>query len=227
MTYKCVVCGAEKKESIPKNVHEHTYADVWSSDEYVHWYAASCGHELRYELAVHSWDDGEVISLPTESSDGETRYTCVICGYESIRKTPALAHNHTYSDAWSSDEYVHWYAADCGHDIKVNLAVHNWDNGTVITAPTEESEGQTKYTCVICGFEKTETIPAIAHTHVFDNKWSSDEDTHWIGTTCGHDIKSDIAVHIWDNGTVITEPTEDAEGEMLYKCLICKGELYY
>ena len=292
-TYKCVVCGTEKTETIPALIHEHTFADEWTSDEYVHWYAADCGHEVKGSLTVHSWDDGEVLSVPTEETAGETKYTCVICGYEKIKTLSALIHEHTYDADWSSDAYVHWYASNCGHDIKVSLAVHTWDDGEIITLPTETSEGETCYTCVLCGYEKKEVVPMLTHEHTYDNEWTSNEyihwhaadcghdvqkdvsthiwgdkivsvpatedstglytyecvlcgkektevipmfihthsfengwtydgDTHWHAADCGHDIKSDVAVHVWDAGTIIVEPTEDTEGEIVYKCLICK-----
>ena len=223
-TYKCVVCGAEKTETIPKVVHTHTFADGWSTDANTHWHASECNHEVRGDLAVHSWDDGVVISAPTESSEGKTKYVCVICGYEKIKTVPAIVHEHTYNEDYSSDEYVHWYAASCGHDIKVSLAVHSWDKGTVVTAPTESTEGETKYVCVICGYEKTETVPAIPHTHTYESGWTSDAYVHWNNADCGHDIKENLAVHSWDKGTVISAPTESAEGTTKYTCVICGYE---
>ena len=223
-TFKCVVCGAEKIETIPKVVHTHTFADGWSTDANTHWHAAECGHEVRGDLAVHSWDDGVVISAPTESSEGKTKYVCVICGYEKIKTVPAIVHEHTYNEDYSSDEYVHWYAASCGHDIKVSLAVHSWDKGTVVTAPTESAEGATKYVCVICGYEKTETVPAIPHTHTYESGWTSDAYVHWNNADCGHDLKANVSVHNWDNGVVVTAPTESAEGETKYTCVICGYE---
>ena len=38
--------------------------------------------------------------------------------------TQPTEHKHSYSKTWTSDDTSHWYAADCGHDLKANLADH-------------------------------------------------------------------------------------------------------
>ena len=43
-----------------------------------------------------------------------------------------------------------------------------------------------------------------------------DKKEHWQECVCGH--KVEVEAHAWDEGEVILEATEDAEGEMLYTC---------
>ena len=47
------------------------------------------------------------------------------------------------------------------------LGDHSWDDGVVTVEPTEESEGELRYTCTVCGTYKTETLPVLEHTHKY------------------------------------------------------------
>ena len=52
------------------------------------------------------------------------------------------AHEHTFSDNWSSNAYGHWHAATCGHsDLKEDFQEHSY--GTT---------GEARYTCSICKY---------------------------------------------------------------------------
>lgn len=63
------------------------------------------------------------------------------------------------------------------------------------------------------------------HTHTYATDWSYDDDYHWLEATCEHiDEIKDKAEHEWDNGTVITEATENSTGLISYKCIICEHE---
>lgn len=56
--------------------------------------------------------------------------------------------------------------------------------------------------------------------HIYIEDFVSDETGHWY--TCdGCDEKIDFASHTEDDGTVTVEPTEDSEGEKVYKCTVC------
>lgn len=222
--YKCVVCGYEKRQEIPALSHTHVFGDDWSFDEDIHWHAAECGHDVKSDISVHSWNSGSITAEPTESSKGEMLYKCIICGAEKTKEIPVLTHEHTYNKEWSSDDYIHWHGTSCGHDLKMDIAIHIWDAGTVVTPATENNTGEKLYKCVLCEHEKTETIPKVEHVHTFSEGWTSDDDLHWHAASCGHDVKSDIAAHAWNSGTVITSPGEYTEGEMLYKCILCGEE---
>lgn len=65
-TYTCTVCKATKTETL--SAKNHTFADVWSSDEQYHWYAATCGHDVVDSKAKHVFEEGE---------------SCNICQYDS------------------------------------------------------------------------------------------------------------------------------------------------
>ena len=161
---KCDVCGYEEEKEPP--AHEHTYSDDWSTDENKHWHEATCGHDVIS-------DEGEHVD---ENGDGK----CDVCGY-IMEETPA--HEHTYSDKWSTDENKHWHAATCGHDVISDEGAHTDGNGDFV--------------CDICGY--------VMHTHTYSDKWSTDENKHWHAATCGHDVVSDEGAHTDGNGDFVCD----------------------
>lgn len=62
------------------------------------------------------------------------------------------------------------------------------------------------------------------HEHEFDlTEWEYNEDSHWRKAVCEHkDEVKDKAAHIWDDGTVTTDPAPGSAGVMTYKCTVCK-----
>ena len=76
--------------------------------------------------------------------------------------------------------YTNGYAvrvcADCGRIGKRTLpAGHVFDDGVETVPATWEEEGQTVYTCQVCGFTETRTVPKITLADFFsdvpENKW--------------------------------------------------------
>lgn len=64
------------------------------------------------------------------------------------------------------------------------------------------------------------------HEHTYSSIWSSDEQYHWHSATCSHtDMVSDKQVHIWDEGKIIKEVTDESDGTILYTCLTCGKEV--
>ncbi len=137
-------------------------------------------------------------------------------------------HTHTYdSTKWKNDEKNHWHPATCEHtDLKSDVAAHTFDEGRINVEATEDADGEKIYTCTVCKYEKKEVIPQLDHTHKFDmTKWEYDENNHWHPATCEHtDLKSDVAAHTFDEGRINVEATEDADGEKIYTCTVCKYE---
>ena len=144
---------------------------------------------------------------------------CGICG-----NSYTTASGHDDSDSWKYDADNHWKICareGCGEQIK--LEAHTFDNGVITTEPTEYSEGVRTYTCVVCGYEKTESIEKSDHTHKPSEKYAYDETEHWkTCTECSE--KLDPEKHSFDEGVVTTEPTEYSEGVMTYTCAVCGYE---
>ncbi len=135
------------------------------------------------------------------------------------------AHEHTYSEDWSSDASNHWHAATCEHTEEVSeLAEHTWNEGVVTKEATEEAAGEMTYTCTVCSYEKVESIDKLEHTHKFAEEWSSDENNHWHVATCEHTEEvSALAEHTWGEAVVV-EPTLTVNGSETYACTVCGYE---
>ena len=123
--------------------------------------------------------------------------------------------------------------SNCGEVISTRelppTGAHDWDDGTVTTAPTETTPGVRTFTCRGCDQTRTEAIPATgAHDYRF---------TKTVDPTCtdgGYDLYTcsgcgaterrnltDAAGHKWDGGTVTTAPTETTPGVRTFTCRGC------
>lgn len=73
-------------------------------------------------------------------------------------------HEHSFSEEWSKDSDSHWHEATCKHTEEVSdKELHNWDEGTVTTEATCNSEGVKTLTCKVCDYTKTESISKLLH----------------------------------------------------------------
>ena len=95
----------DSSDLLGDDICEHTYSDKWSTNATEHWHAATCEHaELKADVASHT--------------DADENGKCDVCDYQ-------IGHEHTYAEAWTSDETHHWKAATCSHsDQKGELAAH-------------------------------------------------------------------------------------------------------
>ena len=119
--------------------------------------------------------------------------------------------------------------------INVYRCEHHWDQGEIITEATCTEEGEKKFTCSICGDEKTEKVSATGHRHteIRNKKEATCKETGYSGDTwckdCGKKILSGQAIaktenHSWDAGKVTTKATCTEEGEKTFTCSICGDE---
>ena len=147
---------------------------------------------------------------------------CDICG-NSYDSTDSTNHDADTS-VWKYDENGHWNPClRTGCEEHLNAAAHTFDNGVVTTEPTENSEGVKTYTCEICGYQKTESIPKLGHTP--SAEWSYDSENHWKKCTNeGCNEKFELAAHTFDNGVITAEPTETTDGVRTYTCTVCGYE---
>ena len=116
--------------------------------------------------------------------------------------------------------------------INVYRCEHHWDQGEIITEATCTEEGEKKFTCSICGDEKTEKVSATGHQHteIRNKKEATCKETGYSGDTwckdCGKKILSGQTIaktenHSWDAGIVTTKATCTEEGEKTFTCSIC------
>ena len=191
----------------------------------------------------HHWDQGEIITEPTCTEEGEKKFTCSICGDEKIEKVSATGHQHTEirnkkeatckEEGYSGDTWC----KDCGKKILSGQTIaktenHSWDAGKVTTEATCTEEGEKTFTCSICGDEKTEKISATGHQHteIRNKKEATCKEEGYSGDTwckdCEKKILSGQAIaktedHSWNQGEITKEPTCKEEGEKTFTCSIC------
>ena len=191
----------------------------------------------------HHWDQGEIITEPTCTEEGEKKFTCSICGDEKTEKVSATGHQHTEirnkkeatckETGYSGDTWC----KDCRKKILSGQTIaktenHSWDAGKVTTKATCTEEGEKTFTCSICGDKKTEKISATGHQHteIRNRKEATCKETGYSGDTwckdCGKKILSGQTIaktenHSWDAGKVTTKATCTEEGEKTFTCSIC------
>ena len=191
----------------------------------------------------HHWDQGEIITEPTCTEEGEKKFTCSICGDEKTEKVSATGHQHTEirnkkeatckETGYSGDTWC----KDCGKKILSGQTIaktenHSWDAGKVTTKATCTEEGEKTFTCSICGDEKTEKVSATGHQHteIRNKKEATCKETGYSGDTwckdCGKKILSGQAIaktedHSWNQGEITKEPTCKEKGEKTFTCSIC------
>lgn len=138
--YTCTVCGAQKSEMLPASA-DHVFDQQNTDAKYLK-AAATC------------------------TSPAEYYYSC-ICGQIGTETFySGEAKGHSFSDQWNCDENNHWRPATCEHtDEKGSFGPHRWDDGMITKNAGHNVDGEKVYTCVDCGYKKTEVIPGQPHDY--------------------------------------------------------------
>ena len=92
----------------------------------------------------------------------------------------------------NTDPEAHWYACSVCEGLKPG----SWEKHTPGAEPTANSA----QVCTVCNYE---IKPALEHTHVLEEAWTTDSDYHWHrceskNPPCYH--VADKAKHVYDNG---------------------------
>ncbi|MCM1307150.1 MAG: leucine-rich repeat domain-containing protein [Butyrivibrio sp.] len=149
----CAACGEIKPDSAKEHSGAGEYEKV--SDTH-HRRLCECGLQID---TLHEWNE-EVITVPaTEAEDGEAKYTCTLCGAETLKAVPALGHTHKWGE-WSitsaPSETLGGTAeriCEGNSEHKEELSLPNLKDGAVWTAgarvePTKDRDGSQEYTSV-------------------------------------------------------------------------------
>ena len=147
----------------------------------------------------------------------------VLCLLLSVSLVACNNNKHEAKSEWKWNDAQHWHeCATKGHDDRWDEANHAWDEGVITTQPTETTEGVKTVSCTVCGYQKTESVAKLDHTHTFAEAWTSNETKHWHASTCGHDVKKDEANHAWGEGVITTPATTTTPGVKTYTCTVCE-----
>ncbi len=90
----------------------------------------------------------------------------------SYEEAHAQIAGHGFLDQWMTNADEHWRICKyktCTDEI--DRAPHSWDSGTVLSEPTLEKDGETKYVCTVCGRTKIETVSFESQTQIKSKLW--------------------------------------------------------
>ena len=132
----------------------------------------------------HNWNNGEITTAATCTTDGVKTYTCLDCAETKIETIPALGHGMTIIEAkdatcTEAGNNAYYHCSRCDKYFKdiegeeettveaevISATGHNWNDGEITTAATCTTDGIMTYTCLNCDEMRTETIPATGHDY--------------------------------------------------------------
>ncbi len=135
---------------------------------------------------------------------------------------------HNFSSEWKNDEQYHWHECTTKKHTDTTEKLPHEFTWTVKTPAGVHTDKVEKGVCE-CGYETERTISGTA-THTYGEEWKKDESGHWHESTCDataptHDVmKSDFAVHTFDDGVVTKPEGYGVVGEKKFTCTKCGYE---
>lgn len=122
---------------------------------------------------------------------------------------------HSYTN-WEAAGDVHSHiCTKCG---KTESEGHNWNSGVFLVEPTCCTDGEVRYSCINCIYDKVEVAPATG-VHSYKDAQPVDGETHKLTCPGCQDVK--IEAHTWNGGFQKPPATCASEGEMEYRCTQC------
>lgn len=214
----CEDCGAElEKAPHLYGEWETTIKETCTDSGMQVRYCEICGasQESTIPAAGHSFSEWETVLAPTCTAEGKMERHCTNCEETETKSLPKT--NHTPSPEWRSDATDHWRKCDnCGIDL--DKEAHSYKEWEIVTEATENSPGEQRRACAICGYIQTAEIPAKGHTS--DGVWHFDELAHWNECTgCG--VKMNELPHEFGEWVERKAPTCTDEGVRTRTCTTC------
>lgn len=147
------------------NKNKHEFSSEWKVDETNHWHECTTKkHTDTTEKLPHefTW----TVKTPAGVHTDKVEKGVCECGYETERTISGTA-THAYGEEWKKDATGHWHESTCDataptHDVmKSDFAAHTFDEGEVTKPADYGVVGEKKFSCTVCGYEKTESIDAL------------------------------------------------------------------
>ena len=156
------------------------------------------------------WDDDDAAGIDTFEEN--VNRTCG--GYEDHDHAWVTCTNEDLEDEWVR----FWYCTDM---FISGVHSHSWDAGAEIKPATHLTDGETVYTCTVCGASKTERVEATG-AHTWGLCRPCDGEYHrW---TCSEDGYTWYALHRYGLPTVVKKVENGEDGVLRYVCRDC-GEV--
>ncbi len=147
---------------------------------------ASAYNSTKYDVntsmgQAYRWADFDVNGAKIEVDNSTESTVDGIKGHQYVTihvPTAPAPHTHTFGDTWTSDPTGHWKVCTDCNATDIDKASHTYGDWIIDKEPNATEAGSRHKVCTICNYETHETIPAIGHTHTFDNAW------HDMGNGC-------------------------------------------
>lgn len=164
--YSCS-CGEKGTETFTaitasdKNVHNPA-GDILSETDGHYQLCADCGEKVKvgeHNFKEKALKEDYLIKAATCHTEAFYYYSCE-CGKKGItvfQGGERLEHDFSML---CSDNDGHYYACQLCEDVwkSTTPSPHTFDEGVIHLAPTVDCEGQGKFTCTECGYEKYVTL---------------------------------------------------------------------
>ena len=260
----CKICGYEDtvETSVNKEIHENTEvrnfkASTCQNPGYTgDTYCSDCGKQLAIgystDIIPHDYQNPQVESAATCSSQGKIVETCSMCGRKRITYTDKDKTNHTGKEtiqnkvdaSCETDGYTgDTVCSDCGEIIKKGEIIkangHNFSDWTVEKKANCHESGLMKRVCSICGETETKTVEINSSVHDGETeiKFKLDPTCTENGysgdiycVSCGKKISSGRSIsklgHKFSESKIEKDPSCSEEGKSVRICERC-GEKEY
>ena len=197
-----------------------------------------CGMVMQTRvMRAYSHDYREqIVSQPTCTEVGYSRYTCARCNDEYLQETPALGHyvvEHAAKPATCTiDGYLAYQTCRrCNYTTyTVEHSVGHTPSGwTVVNEPTCTVGGLRQNTCTVCAdVIASETTPALGHNYLSHDGLaptciSYGYTAYRTCTRCDYNDREDLPLgpHRAAEWELTTPATCTQDGEMTSKCAVC------
>ncbi len=206
---------------------DNSVAATCGADGYSTYTCSVCGYTKKVVVEA-TGEHTYVLQKYTEETcetEGSKEYKCSVCGDE---KTDAVEKaSHDYSVV-KYDTTNHWTECSACGDVEEGSETAHTNVSAVTAEPTCTKEGQTTYTCTVCGATSTEAIAALGHTKVTDNAVAATctETGLTAGSHCS--VCNEVIVaqevtaatgHTWDDG--VTYKNSSCGQYIVYTCYAC------
>lgn len=190
---KGATCGGCGSVYTDKDTTNHTGTlGEWKTDNTNHWKEYSCC-KTKVDVTEHTYNQEAVnpIYLKTEATCKQSAvyYKSCICGAKGTDTfenggLDTTKHAGTPGTKWTGkDGTKHWKQwSCCGAQVSGTDEAHSgtkWTVGEVTTPATCTTVGEKKCTCEVCGYTKTETIPALGHDFENSTIYRYNGTQHW------------------------------------------------
>ncbi len=177
----CDRAGTATFEYGEKNPNNHTgQLGDWQTNTDEHWKVYSCC-QAQSDKAAHAWNEGEVTTPATCTTDGERTYTCAVCSATKTERIDATGHTEV-TDAAVEATCTKTGKTEGKHCSVCNTVLVKQDtipakgHTEVVDAAVEATCTKTGLTegkhCSVCNtvLVEQQIVPTKSHTEVIDAK---------------------------------------------------------